>query len=177
MTNPTSLLVQTLTAATLSYPAPHVDICMGFLCRTLDAAGFEHAAVSDNPAFGIAVECDRFEHHHVVLALILSPDAYEMTQDDISDFAHAILDADEHLDDLKRELGDSVLDVASVCLDPVQARCRIHHPQDILETCQLHEQPVHFFIPAGGDTPVPAEDWDDKTMGSPFALGHILATA
>lgn len=171
----TSLLVQTLTAATQSYPAPHVDICLSFLCQALGHAGFEHAAVSDNPAFGIAVECDRFEHHHVIPVLILSPDAYEMTQDDISDFAHAILDADEHLDDLKRELGDSVLDIASVSLDPVQARCRIHHPQDILETCQLHEQPVHFFIPAGGDTPVPAEDWDDDVMGSPLALSHVMA--
>ena len=173
----TSLLVQTLTAATNSFPIDHIESCVGCLGFTLKHAGFENVHVSDVDAFGCALECDRDNQHHVVLATILPADLYELTDSELQDIVQTLIENDDHLDDLVRALDGAVLDVASVCFDPINGRCRIHHPQDVLHTGAIDHERVHFFIPAGGDTPVPAEDWDDDVMGSPLALSRVLATA
>lgn len=174
MDAPKSLLVQTLTAATLSYPSIHVDQCISCLAYTLKHAEFRDVCVSDNPAFGCAIEADRAGHHHVTLVLILPADLYETTDDAIQEFVHTLIDADPNIDDLARELGDSLLDVASVCFDPVNGRCRIHHPQDVLKTSDEYDAPQHFFIPAGSDTAVPADECPESLRMAPFALANVV---
>lgn len=171
---PTSLLVQTLTAATLSYPSAHVDNCVGALGFTLGHAGFSNVEVSENPQFGVALECDRDAQHHIVLVLILSPELYETTDDAIQELAHTLIESDDHLDDLARALDGALLDIASVCFDPVNGRCRIHHPQDLLETGAVHDNPVHFFIPAGADVPIPANECPENLRMAPYALASVI---
>lgn len=174
MTMPTSLLVQTLTAATNSFPIDHIESCVGCLGFTLKHAGFKNVCVSDVDAFGCALECDRDNQHHVTIVLILPADLYETTDDDIQAFAQTLIEADDNLDDLIRELDGASLDVASVCFDPINGRCRIHHPQDILHTCGSHDVPVHFFIPAGADEPIPADKCPESLLKAPFALANVV---
>ena len=171
---PTSLLVQTLTAATLSYPSGHVDNCVGALGFTLGHAGFSNVEVSENPVFGVALEANRGDQHHVTLVLILPADLYETTDDDIQSFVQMFIESDDHIDDLVHELDGALLDIASVCFDPVNGRCRIHHPQDVLHTCDTHDPGVHFFIPAGADEPIPADECPEELRQAPFALSNVV---
>ncbi|MBO7674790.1 MAG: hypothetical protein J6S63_07250 [Atopobiaceae bacterium] len=172
---PKSLLVQSLTAATDSYPEPYASFCMNALGFTLERAGFSNVELSENPEFGHAIECDHGPDHHVTLVLILSPDAYETSTEEVEAYARLLMDADDHLGDLVAALNGAVLDVASVCLDVVGGRCRIHHPKDLLGTSVDHYPCQHFFIPAGTDTVIPAEEATPDVMRSPFAIASVLS--
>ena len=171
---PKSLLVQTLTAATNSFPIDHIENCIGCLAYTLEHAKFRNVCVSDNDAFGCALEADRGDHHHVTLVLILPVDLYETTDDELQAFVQVLIESDDHIDDLVRALNGSLLDVASICFDPINGRCRIHHPQDILHACDDHDKPVHFFIPAGTDTAVPADECPVELQMAPLALANMV---
>lgn len=168
-------LVRTIDCATSSFLPEHVHTCLSMLAHTLEAAGFEHVNATAERALGHALECDRDGVHHVVLPLILTPDRYDLNAMDLESLVSGLLEASDADDsDIADAIASAALDVASVCLDVIEGRCRIHHSQDVLHEHQLAYEPQHFFIPAESTEPVDAAVCPPELMRSPLALSQLV---
>lgn len=173
-------LITVLTANLDAWPTKHANTCADLLAHTLLNADFTDVRRADrlHPNAVLAAQAG---HTHLVMPLVLAPSDYEMTMGELEDYVEKLLVADEEPelvrdDEIRASIGDCVLDVASVCLDPLQGRCRIHHVRDVLhEHDHTGAEPVHFFIPAESDTPVDAAVATPEMMQAPLAMARLVS--